>query len=821
MSEAPPLPSSRLRRRCDPAGFDFTTTADLEAVPGIIGQERAEEAVRFAIGIRRYGYNLYALGTSGMGKHGFVRAFLERQAAAEPAPADWCYMHNFADPRRPRALQLPAGRGSLLRRDLRGLVDELKAAIPAAFESEDYRTRRKRVETRFTDESERAFAALEQRARERGVAILRTQAGVGFAPLRDGKAMEPDAFQQLPADEQGRIQEEMTSIQKELQEVVGSLPREARRQREELRELDRLVTATATEHLIDEIRARWADLPAVLEHLAEVEKDVIDNVEDFLPPPEGQGAVKALLGARSAEKRSSHRYEVNLLVSQPGASGAPVVYEDHPTYGNVVGRVEHVAELGNLVTDFTLIQPGALHRANGGYLIVDARRLLMQPLVWDELKRALRSKTIRIESLAQALSMSATASLEPEPIPLELKVILIGERQLYYLLAGVDPEFPELFKIAADFEEELERSPESERLYARLLKTVGGREELRPLDPTAVAAAIEQASRRAGDGEKLQVHAETLADLLREADHVAAEAGAAVVSAAHVEAALDAQVRRASRVRERVQDEIQHGTLLIDTGGEVVGQVNGLSVLQLGGFAFGRPNRITARVRLGSGSVVDIEKEVALGGPLHSKGVLILSGFLGQRFASERPLSLAASLVFEQSYSGVEGDSASCAELVALLSALAEVPVRQGRAITGSVNQHGQVQPIGGVNEKIEGFFDVCRARGLTGAQGVLIPASNVRHLMLRQEVVAAAERGLFHVWPVETVDEALELLTGLPAGVRGSDGRFAEGTVNRRADDRLAAFTEKARSFSRGGAGGDAASRSAVPPEVREEEKG
>jgi lon-related putative ATP-dependent protease len=581
------------------------------------------------------------------------------------------------------------------------------------------------------------------------------------------------------------------------------------------------VTASSTGQLIDEMRARWADVPAVLEYLADVEKDVVDNAEDFLPAPEGANAVKALLGGRG-EKRPTRRYQVNVLVTRTSETGAPVVYEDHPTHANLVGRVEYVAELGNLVTDFTLIQAGALHRANGGYLIVDARRLLQQPLAWDELKRALRSKAIRIESVGQALSLATTASLEPEPIPLDAKVVLLGERYLYYLLSQLDPEFPELFKVAADFEEEIERTGEGEQLYARLLGTFARREGLRPLDPGAVSRAVEQASRRAADAERLQVHAETVADLLREADHLAGQAGAAVVGADHVQAALDAQVRRASRVRERIQEDIRRGTLLLDTSGEAVGQVNGLSVLQLGGYAFGRPTRITARVRLGSGSVVDIEKEVALGGPLHSKGVLILSGFLGQRFASERPLSLAASLVFEQSYSGVEGDSASCAELVALLSALGEVPVRQGRAITGSVNQHGQVQPIGGVNEKIEGFFDVCRAAGLTGDQGVLIPASNVKHLMLRADVVEAAEKGLFRVWPIETVDEAVELLTGVPAGERGAEGRYPEGTVNRRVDDRLAAFAEKARTFGRGapaGNNGAKASETPKPPQPKPEE--
>ncbi len=818
MSEGRPLSPSRLRRRCDPASLGFETTASLTGVPGIIGQERAEEAVQSAIGIRRYGYNLYALGTSGMGKHGFVRAFLESRAAGEAAPPDWCYVHDFADARRPRALRLPPGRGPQLREEMRRLVEELHADLPAAFEGDDYRLRRKRLEARFSEQNEKTFGELEAKARERGLAILKTPNGLAFAPLRDGEVMDPEAFQKLEGGEQESVRAEIARMQAELSEAMALVPRRARQQREEQRRLDRLVAAAAAGHLVDEVRAHWADVPAVLEHLAEVEKDVVANAEDFLPAPDGQNAVKALLGGRGAERRPGRRYDVNVLVTH-SASGAPVVYEDHPTHPNLVGRVEHVAELGNLVTDFTLVQAGALHRANGGYLIVDARRLLLQPLAWDELKRALRSGLVRIESLPQALSLGTTVSLEPEPIPLDLKVVLLGERALYYTLSAYDPEFAELFKIAADFEEEIARTPQGEALYARLLATVGRKERLRELDAPAAALAVEQASRRAEDQDKLQVHAESLADLLREADHRAGERGAAVVSAGDVQAALDAQVRRASRVRQHVREQIRAGTLVVETRGAVVGQVNGLSVLRLGADSFGRPSRITARVRLGSGSVVDIEKEVALGGALHSKGVLILAGFLGQRFASERPLSLSASLVFEQSYSGVDGDSASCAELVALVSALSRAPVRQGRAITGSVDQHGRVQAIGGVNEKIEGFFDVCREAGLTGEEGVLVPASNVRHLMLRSDVVEAAERGLFHVWPVATVDEAVELLTGLPAGERSEDGAYPEGTVNRRVDERLAAFAEKARSFGRGAPGAAPADAGRAAEAAKDEE--
>jgi len=490
---------------------------------------------------------------------------------------------------------------------------------------------------------------------------------------------------------------------------------------------------------------------------------------------------------------------VNVLVDHSQSKGAPVIYEEHPTYNNLIGRIEHLAQMGALVTDFNLIKPGALHRANGGYLILDARQLLPQPYAWDGLKRALRSREVRIEPLGQALSLVSTVSLEPEPIPLDEKVVLIGERLLYYLLYQYDPDFGELFKVEADFNEEMARTSENNLLYARLIGTMARKEELRPFDRGAVARVIERSTRMAGDAEKLSTHMLSIADLLREADYWADVAGNNVVTTDDVQRAIDAQIHRADRLQERVQEQIQRGTILIDTTGERVGQVNGLSVIGLGNFAFGQPSRITARARLGKGEVVDIEREVELGGPIHSKGVLILSGFLGARYAAKRPLSLSASLVFEQSYGGVEGDSASMAELCALLSALAEVPIKQSWAMTGSVNQHGEAQPIGGVNEKIEGFFDVCclQGRGLTGKQGVIIPASNVQHLMLRQDIVEAVEAGQFHVYPVRTVDQAMELLTGIPAGEQDEEGNFPEGSINQRVEARLIELAEKQRAFA------------------------
>ncbi len=535
------------------------------------------------------------------------------------------------------------------------------------------------------------------------------------------------------------------------------------------------------------------DLPQVVTFLAETQKDIIENVDEFLAPPGNPLAAMFGAAAPFASRDSGflRRYQVNLLVDHSGNHGAAVVYEDHPTYQNLIGQVEYIAHLGALSTDFNLIRSGAMHRANGGYLILDAYKLLLQPYAWEALKRSLRSSQIRIESLGQMLSLVSTVSLDPEPVPLNVKVVLVGERLLCYLLCSFDSEFNELFKVAADFEEQMNRSADTDVLYARLIGTIARRDGLLPFDSSAVGRVIERSSRVAGNSEKISTHRRTLADLLREADYWARQAAQVAVRAEDVQRAIDAQIRRADRMRERLLEEVLQGTLLVDTHGEKVGQVNGLSVFELAQFAFGHPSRITARTRMGKGEVIDIEREVELSGPIHSKGVLILSGFLGARYAADHPLSLSASLVFEQSYGAVEGDSASSAELYALLSALAGVPIKQSLAVTGSVNQHGQIQAIGGANEKIEGFFDLCKARGLDG-QGVIIPVSNVRHLMLRHDVIDAVRSGTFKIYAVETIDQGIEILTGLPAGERDASGKFPEGSVNQKVETRLIAFAER-----------------------------
>jgi lon-related putative ATP-dependent protease len=801
-----------LYRPSDPRRFRFASTAELPELTEIVGHRRAIEAVELGIGIRARGFNIYAMGPEGIGKYTFVRQFLAGRAGSAPAPDDWCYVNNFDLARRPHALRLPAGRGRRLREGMEQLIRELRAAIPAAFETDQFRNRRQALEDELKSRREQAIADLEQRALARNVAVLRTPIGVGMAPVRDGKVVEPSEFEALPAAEQESFRAAISELEEDLRRLVHrEFPRWERDQRAGVEALNQEVTRAAVEHLIEDVRAEFQDLPAVVDYLAAVQRDVIERAREMLPSPDG--SLPGLLASRLGGEEGSpfRRYQVNLLVDNGGAAGAPVVFEDHPTQPNLVGRVEHTAQLGALVTDFTLIRAGALHRANGGYLVLDARKVLTQPYAWDDLKRALRAGEIRIEALGDRLGLMGTVSLEPEPIPLDLKIILIGDREVYYLLCGVDPDFVELFKVEADFDDELPRTPAEELRYARLLGTLARREGLRPLDPSGAARIVEHAARLAADRERLATRLRSMVDVLREADHRASRNGHDTLGADDVRDAIEAVIRRASRVHERILDEIQRGTILVATEGHAVGQVNGLSVAQLGEQAFGWPVRITARVGLGGGEIVDIEREVELGGPIHSKGVLILAGFVSGRYGRHLPLRLRATLVFEQSYAGVEGDSASLAEACALLSAIGGIPLRQSLAVTGSVNQAGDVQPIGGVNEKIEGFFDVCAARGLTGEQGVVIPAANMRHLMLRRDVVEAVEAGRFTITAVVSIDDALELLSGLRAG-RAREAAFTRGSFNARVADGLRSLAERAREFGPAVAATDGARAARAP---------
>jgi lon-related putative ATP-dependent protease len=794
MPSFPPLQPSQLYQPCDLEQFGFQTTAELEDLAEIIGQMRAMDAVRFGAGIRREGYNLFVLGPTGMGKRSMVRQVLEQRARDEQQPSDWCYINNFPQPHQPQALKLPPGKGAELRRHMAQLVEDLRTAIPALFESDEYRAKTEAIQEAFNKRREQAFKEVGEEAEKQEIVLLRTPDGFAFAPTRNHEVIPPDEYEKLPEEEKQRVEAVIAELQERLEKVLRQMPQWRKERHEQVKQLDRETTLSVVVHLVNELREIYADLPEVLKYLDLVQQDVVENADDFRKQEEST----TLAGMNIISRQTFHRYQVNVLVTHDATPGAPIVSEDNPTYSNLVGRVEHIAQLGALVTDFTLIKPGVLHRANGGYLLLDVRKVLVQPFAWEALKRALQSREIRIESLGQMFSLVSTVSLEPEPIPLDTKVVLFGDRLFYYLLQEYDPEFDELFKVAADFEDRIERSSDTHLLYARLISTLARKEGLQPFDRGAVARVVEHSARLAGDAQRLSTHMRSVADLLLEADYWSREAGHEVVGAADVQQAIDTHIHRLDRLRARLYEEILRDTLMIATEGEVTGQVNGLSVIELGEFAFAQPTRITATTRLGDGELVNIEREVKLSGAIHSKGVLILSSFLAARYARNQPLAFSASLVFEQSYGFVEGDSASLAELCALLSNLADAPIRQSMAVTGSVNQFGQVQAIGAVNEKIEGFFDICAARGLTGEQGVLIPAANVKHLMLRRDVVGAAESGRFQIYAVENVDQAIALLTGIPAGDADASGKYPEGSVNRRVAARLAELSEIRKSLAR-----------------------
>ncbi|WP_440995316.1 Lon protease family protein [Arhodomonas sp. SL1] len=797
MAQPEPLEAKDVFHRCDPSRLPFATTAEVTATETMLGQDRALEALRVGTGVRDNGFNLFVLGPGGVGKHEVAEQFLRRRASDEATPPDWCLVHDFHSGNRPRLIRLPAGQGRRFRKAVEDLVEELKQALPAAFESDEFQRRMRELQQEFGQRQQNAFREIQEEADQHDIALLQTQNGFTFAPKdENGEVMEPERFRELPEERREAIEKTVEQLQEKLQEVIQQMPRWRKEAQQKIRELHEEMAVFAVGHLLEDLRGDWSEHEDVLAHLDAIRQDVTSNVETLL----GQGGH----GQQQDLEPFYRRYRVNLLVDNAEQQGAPVHYEDMPTHQRLVGRIEHQVQQGALVTDHQLVRAGALHLANGGYLVVDARKLLTQPLAWESLKRALFSRQVRTETPEQYFSLISTVTLEPEPMPLDVKVVLLGERILYYLLTAYDPDFAELFKIEADFEEDLPRTDETTQDYANLVAALAQQRSLRPLDREAVARVIEHASRLADDRERLSVHNRAISDLLTEADHWAGEADSETVRGADVQRAVDQQVYRASRIRERIDRAIQREVLLIDTEGSQVGQVNGLSVMQLGDQSFGRPSRITATARLGRGHMVDIEREAKLGGSIHSKGVMILSNLLAARFAGDTPLSLAASLAFEQSYGGVDGDSASVAEYCALCSVLSAFPLAQGVAVTGSVNQHGRVQAVGGVNEKIEGFFEVCRQRGLNGHQGVALPRSNVTNLMLHRDVVAAVEAGEFHIWPLDHVDDALTLLTGTPAGERDEAGTFPEGSVNRAVEARLLRYAELAEKRGRQG-GNDA----------------
>ncbi len=780
---------------CNADDFPFETTAEIKEFARYIGQDRALEAVEFAISMPLRGFNLFVVGPEGSGRHSVVQSFIHKQAKDKVTPSDWCYVYNFESAHQPLALEFPPQQGPIFKKEISELIEAIKTSLPAIFEGDDYRVRKRALAEKLQQKVDKLYESLITKGREKSIAVIKNDQGMMFSPMDEkGEPMDLESFKKLPESTKKEFEKNIENLHGTLHKTMYEVNKVNREAKELQKKLKEETASLSVGHLIDALLTKYTDHNKVLTYLNGIRAQLIEHADDFLGNTAGH---KNPFIALQSGPPSFHQYEVNVLVTQT-EDGAPVIYEDMPTYQNIHGRIEHQAQMGMLTTDFSLIRAGALHRANGGYIIIDARRLLMQPFAYEGLKRTLRSSQIRMEPVERLLGLVSTVSLEPEPVPLDVKVVLIGEPMIYYLLQAHDPEFKTLFKVQADFEHDMERNAASQQQYAALVASLASEKDLLPLHKTAVARVTEEAARNAGDSGKLSLHIRKIADLIKEADYLARKTDKHYIDCQDIEMALKASERRGGRISDRIFSSIEENIRHIDTSGEKIGQVNGLSIIGIGDNAFGFPTRITAVTRPGKGNIVDIEREVELAGPIHSKGVMILGAFLNSRYARHIPMGLQASLVFEQSYGGVEGDSASCGELCALLSSLSGVPIRQDIAITGSVSQLGEIQPVGGVNEKIEGFFDICNARGLTGTEGVIIPETNVRHLMLKKEVVEAIGKQQFSIYLVTKVDEAIALLTGLEAGEYSEEG-YPKDSINSRVEATLLRFAQDLRAFAKG----------------------
>ena len=781
-----------LRKTVEPSGM-CATTEDLTPLKEVIGQKRATRALKFGLEIKQVGFNIYVSGLPGTGRKTAVKSFLEDVASTKPVPSDWCYVNNFQNPYEPKAIKLTAGQGKEFQRDIKSFVEETRRVLPKVFESEDYASKRDAVVKAIEEERKTLLTQLNERAIKEGFVLRSTPIGVLIVPMIRGKPLTDQQLIALPREARDEIEKKREKLQSELRSAMRQLGGLQKEVTEEVQKLNKEVATYAIGQRVDDLIEKYKEFAEVKTYLEDIRKDIIENLLKFIREPK---TPQVPFRTPWMEELPFRKYEVNIIVDNSNLRGAPVVLELNPTHQHLFGRIEKEAQFGVLTTDFTMIRGGSLHKANGGYLVLPAEDLIRNLFSYDGLKRALMNECIDIEEAGERLGFITTKGLKPQSIPLEVKVVLIGHPYLYHQLYLLDMDFKGLFKVKADFDTTVDRSEENMREYAAFVCTFCKKEKLKHLDSSGLAKIIEYGSRLARDQQKLSTQFGVVADIIREANFYAAKDNSKYVTGNHIRKVIDEKVYRSNLMQEKIREMIERGTILIDTDGEVVGQVNGLSVMSLGDFAFGAPSRVTASIGLGRGGIIDIQREAKMAGPIHTKGVMILSGYLANKYAKDKPLSLSARLVFEQSYGMVEGDSASSTELYAILSALSEIPITQGFAVTGSVNQKGEVQAIGGVNEKIEGFFEVCKVKGLTGEQGVLIPQSNVQNLMLKEKVVDAVRNGKFHIYAVKTIDEGIELLTGVKAGLRRSDGTFEEDSVSFKVDKNLKAMAEKLREF-------------------------
>lgn len=776
MSKYKELPASELANKCRCEELGFQTTAELEPLDGIIGQERAVSAMEFGLTIKRTGYNIFVAGLTGTGRSSYAKSISKKIAETEKTPDDWCYVYNFKNPDKPKAISLPTGQGHIFVKDMRKLVKMLKLNIPKAFESEEYEKQKREILEDFHNKSSDIMETFNRYVNEQGFLLKRSDQGLLTIPMVDGKPMEEGDFMNLETSKRKELEEKSYIVQKKLMEYMKQIKDMEKNAREKIEELEARIALVTVEQPIHELMEKYADYKNVITYLEAVQKDIIQNIEDFRKI-DNEKAEDIELLEKINVKDFTTKYKVNLIIDNRETKGAPVVVEPHPKYYNLLGRIDYESNMGVVTTDFTKIKPGSIHAANGGYLIINMSDIAKSPESWDGLKRALKNNSIAIENIYPNTGL-VSGGLKPEPIPLNVKVILLGNNSIYQLLYSYDEDFRKLFKIKADFDMEMPSDAENINKYSRFINSHCREKNLLHFDCTAVSVIIDYSRRLADHKHKLSTRFNDIVEILYEADAWARIDSSDIVKASHVKKAIEQKKYRSNKIEEKLQELIDTGVILISTEEKVVGQVNGLSVMDMGDYAFGKPSRVTATTFAGDKGITNIEREVEMSGSIHDKGVLILSGYLGEKFAQEFPLTLSAHICFEQLYDGVEGDSASSTELYALLSSLSGVPIKQYIAVTGSVNQKGIIQPIGGVNEKIEGFFETCKDRGLTGKEGVMIPHQNVVNLMLNDEVIEAVEEGLFHIYPVTTIEEGIEILTDMPAGSIDEDGRYPEGTL-------------------------------------------
>jgi lon-related putative ATP-dependent protease len=796
------LPPEKLRFELSPGKVECKTSEELAPLEGIVGQDRALKALTFGMEMKGKGFNVFAAGPPVTGKRPATRGYLEKIAKTKPIPPDWCYVNNFQNPYEPKALKLPAGKAKIFQKDLKNLIEQVKRAVPAALQSEEFTARTNSITKKSVEERDRILNELNDVAKQSSYAVRMNQLGIGIVPIRAGKPLSQEEFDALPQSAKKKFEESRETVRNALDKAGKQVNELEANTLDELKKLRDDTVHYAMGGPISTLTSRYQDQPDVIQYLNDLRDDILENTELFTQTgterqkKDDNDDAPPNLMERGLPDLLFRRYQVNVIVDNSELKGAPVIVEDNPTVTNLLGRIEYEAKFGTLSTDFTLIKGGSIHKANGGYIILGARELLTSQLSYDGLKRALQSGNATVEETGQRLGVASTKSLTPQPIPLNVKIVLAGEHEIYQALYAADPDFGLLFKVKAQFDDAIDRSEENMKTYGRFVHTLCENEKLNHLEAAAIAKVVEYGSRLAEDQNKLSTKFPEIADLVREANLYASQDGSKYIKDTHIAKALEEKIYRSNLLDEKTKEMIERGVILIDTSGTKTGQVNGLSVIGLGDFDFGQPSRITASVGLGREGVIDVEREAKLGGQTHTKGVLIISGYLENKYARDKPLSVSCRLVFEQSYGGVDGDSASSTELYAILSALSDLPVKQNFAVTGSVNQKGEVQAIGGVNEKIEGFYHTCKAKGLKGDEGVLIPKSNVQHLMLSEEVVEAVKQGRFHIYPVSTIDEGIEILTGVRAGALRNDGKYESDTVHFKVNKRLGEMAEEITKF-------------------------